>query len=175
VSEQIEVAGEVSINSKLVSTTLFVYLSQQGSLFIGDGAGMRRSMQLYTFNSAMTNALDYRLIARPIQYSIEGTRLGGYSQQFGDPRDGDFDFRSIKRVQIRIAHNRTSVRYSIVGLASAADGHVADRRVTGTDKGDWEFNVSFRVPREALPALYGLTESAASHLFEAMNALDDAA
>ena len=165
--QKVECSGEVRINGIVLSSQVFVYLGPHG-MRLSDGGKGQRSLDIYTFNFAMANALDHRLLAKPIEYSIAGTRLGGYAQQFGHPGEGDIDFRPIKRLNILITHDNESANYAISGFASGREGHVDSSRATPID---WDFKVIFRVPRESIARLYGLSESATQYFLEALSRL----
>jgi hypothetical protein len=167
-SERIKVTGEILLNGILSGADFHVYLGDCG-LHISTQEKLDPNFSIYTFGRAMTNALDFALLSKPIEYLIEGTILGMCTQNFGDIREPDFYNRHIKRIKITIIYSANAVTYNLAGLAVAPDGLAPHDEIHPA--GDWDFRILFRVSKEDIPRFYSLTPTATESYMAAMGSL----
>lgn len=170
--EQIEVSGESFINDKFITDKFKIYLSKYGLdiLNIPQPHDHNKNINIYCFNISMLNALDHRNIVNPIEYIIEGTKLGGYSETF-DAKEGDIDFRPITKIQIKIIHTRISINFEIEGLATIENGYIKNNGYGGSPLGDWNFSLSFSIPIESVSEFIDNQNTERNYYVEAMEKL----
>jgi hypothetical protein len=167
-SETVNAPGIVKLNGAIDSSRPDVHLSDFG-LNVNVHGQSRSTLSLHAFNKSMATAGPSNLIQKPIEYVIEGTCLGQYTQNFGDMREPDFYSRVVKRLKICVTHERQCVTYSIEGFAALPEGEAV--RPASVPTGDWTFAIWFKIPREDIERFYGLTTTARDFYFSYMDSL----
>jgi len=152
----VEVSGAVLLNEVVDSNLLRVTMGPQGLIIYCMGSS-KSSFNLYTFNDYMKNGLNFGFLGEPIEYSIKGTCLGTFSQNFGGGAEPDYYNRAIKHVDIVITYGRQGVFYSFKGLASLNKNQCVHPR--SHPAGDWNFDISFNLDVSNMLLLYGLPPS----------------
>lgn len=157
-SAQQKLTGEFYINDRLDADIVLGSINSLGYLDLTSGKirPSEKSIKIHPFTRFMPTGFGtVPDTKKDITYTFRGDHLGSASNVYSWGPDFEGESRTLKEVEIKIAHLSDGVHYAIDAYATAVGGYVFPSRPAGVPvddwyPGDWTLRIRFVVPHTQL-------------------------